>query len=113
MNPESFHFLYDVASRDPLAVVGAVVGVPIMLAVLFVGTLRRIHPVVLWLLFTAAGFGFSQVFPENRNQKPSLLIGGAIGSAILVGWWSWRIAPGIRKKFRVPDSREFPLERRL
>jgi hypothetical protein len=101
MNPEQFHFFQDLISGNPLGAVAVLVGVALVLLLLFVGTLRRIHPIVVWLAVAANFFGFSQVFPENRTQKLSMLIGAAVAATVLVGWWSWRIAPGIRRKFNV------------
>src|SRR5437763_584433 len=96
----AFHFLFDLAQRDPRGFICILVGVPLLLVFLAVSTLKRVHPVIVWLVLSAAGVGFSQVFPENRNQRLSIGIGTGLICAVLVWWWFGRVAPELRKKLR-------------
>lgn len=100
MNPESFQFLFETIDRNPLLAVALMVAVVLVPTVFVVGTLWKVHPVVLWFTFATMLYGFSQCFPENRNQKAFLMNGSAVGSAIFTAWWCWRIGPALRKKFR-------------
>src|SRR5436190_20831544 len=53
-----------------------------------------------------AGLGFSQAFPENRNQRLSIGVGDGLICAILVWWWFGRVAPDLRKAADVrPEQR--------
>ena len=104
MNEGAFHVLFDFAEREPLAFVGILFAIPSLIAFLALATVRRINPVAVWLVLGAAFFGLSQVFPENRNQRPSIAIGDGVLCAVLVWWWFGRVAPGIRAKLRRTGS---------
>ena len=106
MDEGALHFLFDFAQRDPLGFISILVGIPLLLLFLAVATLRRIHPVIVWLVLFGAGFGFSQVFPENRDQRLSIGIGGGLLCALLVWWWFGHVAPELRKRLRRSRSPE-------
>lgn len=100
MNPESFQFLYELINRDPLAFFGVLIAIVVTTGVFILGTRWKVHPVTLWLTLATMAYYFSQTFPENRTQKPRLIVTSAIGSAAFTFFWCRRIAPALREKFR-------------
>jgi hypothetical protein len=100
MDEGTFHFLLDFAQREPLRFVSILIGIPLLLLFLAAATIKRIHPLIVWLVLASAGFGFSQVFPENRNQRLSIAIGGGLICGLLVWWWFGRVAPELRAKLQ-------------
>lgn len=100
LHEDIFHFLFDYAEREPLAFISILVGIPLLLLFLAAATLKRVHPVVAWVVLAGAFFGLSQVFPENRNQMVSIGIFDGVICGVLVWWWFGRIAPELREKIR-------------
>ena len=100
VNEGLFHFLFDYAEREPIGFISILVGMPVLLLFLAAATLKRVHPVVVWVVLAGAFFAFSQVFPENRNQKWSIGIGDGVICGVLVCWWFGRVAPELREKLR-------------
>lgn len=115
MGEGAFHFLFDFAQREPLGFVSILIGIPLLLLFLAAATIKRINPLIVWLVLASADFGFSQVFPENRNQRLSIAIGGGLISALLVWWWFGRVAPELRAKLerrrRITPHRNGPAGR--
>ena len=107
MNESAFHLLFDLAQREPLGLISIVVGIPLLVLFLIVATIVvRIHPVAVWLVLAGALFGFSQLFPENRNQRASIGLIGGVMCAVVVWGWFWSAAPELREKF--PRRRRRP-----
>ena len=100
MNEGVFHYLIDFAQREPVQFISTIVGVPMLLLFLVVAAVKRIHPVVAWLVLSGVFFGFSQLFPENRDQRVTLLISSSVPCAALTWWWFGRVAPGLRARLR-------------
>ena len=106
MNEGLFHSLLDFAQREPLELVSVLVAVPALFLFLFVATFRRIHPAVVWLVLSAAFFGFSQIFAENRNQRLSIGVTTCAVCAALTWWWFRHVAPDLRARLgRGRDAR--------
>ena len=100
MNEGVFHFLFDLAAREPLEFISVIVGMPLLFLFLAVATVKRIHPLAVWLVLSAGFFGLSQIFPENRDQRMSIGIGEGVLCAVLVWWWFGHVAPKLREKLR-------------
>jgi hypothetical protein len=98
VNEGAFHFLIDFAEREPLQFISTIVVVPMLLLVLVVASVRRIHPVVVWLVLCGAFFGLSQVFPENRDQRISIVMFDGVLCGVLIWWWFRRVAPQLRNR---------------
>jgi hypothetical protein len=79
MNPESFHVIQEILNEPygPAMVVSIVVLMPVGLAFAYWVYRRRVHPVLVWALLTAAQWGGSQIFPENRSQAGELVFWAA------------------------------------
>lgn len=85
MEPELFH-LWRVIQDEPdggVLVVSIVVGIIGLVPIALLVYRRRLHPIGVWAILAAAFFGFSQIFPENRNQVVFLACSAVIGSAVL------------------------------
>ena len=83
MDSGPFQFLFDSAARDPLLFVSVAVGIPLILAFLLIATVKRMHPLAVWVVLFGSGFAFSQLFPENRDQRRSLAIGDCIFCTVI------------------------------
>jgi hypothetical protein len=97
MNEGILHFLNDFAEREPLQFISTLVGIPLLILFMGVATFKRIHPVVVWFVLSGALFGFSQMFPENRDQRLSIGIMEGTLCAVYVWWWFSRVAPALRR----------------
>lgn len=85
MEPELFH-LWRVIQDEPyggVLVVSIVVGIIGLVPIALLIYRRRLHPIGVWAILAAALFGFSQIFPENRNQIVFLACSSLIDSAVL------------------------------
>jgi hypothetical protein len=100
VNEGVFHFVIDFAEREPLLFIGILIATPLLLLFLTAATLKRVHPIIVWVVLFTAGFGFSQVFPENRNQRLSIGVVEGVICAVLVWWWFGRVAPDLRAKLQ-------------
>jgi len=67
-----------------------------VLPVLYLVYRRRMHPLIAWAILAAGFFGFSQLFPENRNQRGQLAIMMAVGSGVL----TWYVVRAMRRDQR-------------
>jgi hypothetical protein len=108
MNPESFHFLWETANQPggAILVVSVCVGILLVFVLICLLYLKRIHPVLIWLILASAFFGFSQSFPENRPPNQVGVIVDVIGSG-LITWFMRRAVRKRDSKAHVDEAVEF------
>ena len=89
MGPELFQFYYDMAQRPDgqRMLIALAIALPVGFAFFFGAAYLRLHPLVFWMVLTAACVGMSQVYHENRPRLKEDLATAPVMAAAAT--WLW------------------------